>query len=206
MPAELIRICGFLNLALTSVASRLTSLSLVMSAVKVSTLPPLAFSSPATLSSLPWLRPTSAIWAPAPESVCAMASPRPPEPPTMIAVLPLRSIFTCKPSCLREKIRRATCPGRGTASRPRTRRTQPPWCAEPCSSFGWCDLQNDPAHHRRDKAGEIAQHVHGGGNGRGILLADLDAGVPADRHGQVAGETRQQPSMPWPASRHARPG
>jgi hypothetical protein len=29
--------------------------------------------------------------------VCAIASPRPPEPPTMIAVLPVRSIFTCNP-------------------------------------------------------------------------------------------------------------
>src|SRR5450432_3657443 len=93
IPAELIRICGFLNLAFTSLARRATSLSLVMSAVKLSTVPPLALRSPATLFSLSLLRPTSAILAPAPDKVCAMASPRPPEPPTITAVLPLRSIF-----------------------------------------------------------------------------------------------------------------
>jgi len=37
---------------------------------------------------------SSAMAAPASDKVCAMASPRPPEPPTITAVLPVRSIFT----------------------------------------------------------------------------------------------------------------
>src|SRR5579871_2462402 len=187
MPAELIRICGFLNLALTSPASRLTSLSLVISAVKVSTVPPLAFSSPATLSSFAWLRPTSAMAAPAPDKVCAMASPRPPEPPTMIAVLPVRSIFTCETffekSALGVRFQEEPAEsGHDRRSRHGVHHHRPVVVGV---------LQDFAEHHRGDEAGKIAQHVHGRGDGGSVLLADLHAGVPGNRHGQVACEAGQ---------------
>src|SRR3569833_998544 len=171
MPAELIRICGLANFAFTSLPRRATSLSLVMSAVKVSTLP---FRVPATLSSFALLRPTSAMLAPAPEIICAIASPKPPLPPTITAVLPVRSIFMSrnflwrKNSALgvgfQEEPARAGNNGGGGHSVHHHRPVV----------VGL--LQDLTEHHRRHEAGKVAQHVHGRRHGRGVLLADLDAG------------------------------
>src|SRR5882757_1500985 len=160
MPALLIRICGLGNLALTFSASLATSLSLVTSAVKLSTTPPLALSPSATLFSLSWLRPTRAILAPAPDSVWAMASPKPPLPPTITAVLPLRSIFTGQSFSIGIAI---STLGVGLNEQP----------AGGGHDRGGCHsihhggpivvgvLQDETEHHRRHEACEIAQHVHG---------------------------------------------